>query len=116
MQTFSSPFVGPDLGRLTGALVVAPALGMDGVEPIHGEPSPIATRASEQHQVLVRTLRFRGVRTIELDADPAMPYGSLAGDLAVVFPKGAVLMRPTELSRRAEVARAERALTNLGIP
>jgi dimethylargininase len=89
---------------------------MDGLQPIQGEPSSIAVRAREQHQVLVRTLSFRGVRTIELDADPEMPFGSLVGDLATVFPKGAVLMRPTDLARRVEVARVERALTNLGVP
>jgi dimethylargininase len=114
--TFTAPFVDHDAGTLSAALLVRPAASVESVAPVQGEPSPIFERALEQHEGLVAALAFRGVRTVVLDADPSQPCGMMVADAAVVLGSGAVLMRPSDPSRRADVARIEAALTAAQIP
>lgn len=113
---FSAPFVAHDSGTLTHALVVRPSFALETVPPIQGESSPIAQRAFEQHDVLIERLRADGVKPIVLEAQTESPCGVVAADLAVVFGAGAVLMRPSDLTRRAEVERVEQALLDAQIP
>jgi dimethylargininase len=110
------PFVRSDTGALAGAVVCAPSTSVERLHPLKSEPSPIADRALEQHGILVRTLRDRGVTVTVLEPGTEAPTESLIADCAVVLPQGAILMRPSSVERRAEVLAVERALVAAGIP
>ena len=62
----SAPYVSHDAGALAGAVVLRPGGAVARLVPIAGEPSPIAARAIEQHAILVRTLRDRGMNGLWL--------------------------------------------------
>ena len=111
MQTTSGMFASDGAGRVQRALLIRPTAALDGVVPLGGEPSPIFARALEQHDVFARTLGYHGVDAVVLDAESAGPFAALAADLAVMLPQGALLMRPTDLGRRANVAQVERVLS-----
>jgi dimethylargininase len=115
-KLLEAPFVSHDAGVLAGAVVLRPSTLVDRLAPIQGEPSPIAERALEQHAILVRTLRDRGVAVTVLEPALGTPAESLIGDLAVVLPQGAVIARPAAVERRAEAAAVEAAFGQLGIP
>jgi dimethylargininase len=110
------PYVRSDAGALAGAVVCAPSPSIERLLPLKSEPSPIADRALEQHGILVRTLRDRGVTVTVLEPATEAPTESLIADCAVVLPQGAILMRPSSVERRAEVVAVERALVAAGIP
>jgi dimethylargininase len=113
---FSAPFVDHDAGTLLGALVVQPSFAIETLAPIQGEASTIAERALDQHDLLIARLRADGVNVMVLEADLRAPLGVAAADVAVMLGSGAVLMRPSELARRAEVVRVEAALLEAQIP
>ncbi len=115
-QRYTAPFAASDAGALAGAVVLRPCAAVDRLPPVAGEPSPIASRAIEQHAILVRTLRDRGVAVVELEPQTESPTESLLADCALIFPSGALIARPSQIERRAEVAAIERALTDMGIP
>lgn len=115
-KTSEAPYVRSDAGTLAGAIVCAPSSSVDQLVPLKSEPYPIADRAAEQHRVLVRTLRDRGVDVTVLEAATETPTESLIADCAVVLPQGAILMRPSSVERRPDVAGVERALLAAGIP
>jgi dimethylargininase len=110
------PFVRCDAGALASALVCAPSARVDRLAPLRSEPSPIADRAAEQHTILVRTLRDRGVAVTVLEPTTNTATESLIADCAIVLPQGAILARPSSVERRAEVMAVEVALIALGIP
>jgi dimethylargininase len=110
------PYVRSDAGALAGAVVCAPSPSIERLVPLKSEPSPIADRALEQHGILVRTLRDRGVTVTALEPSTEGPTESQVADCAVVLPQGAILMRPSAVERRAEVLAVERSLTAAGIP
>ena len=115
-KLFDAPFVTYDAGVLAGAVVLRPSTSVDRLVPVAAEPSPIAERAIEQHAILVRTLRDRGVAVTVLEPALGTPAESLIGDLAIVLAAGAILTRPSSVERRAESAAGERALAELGVP
>jgi dimethylargininase len=108
--------VAHDAGVLAGAVVLRPTASIDRLATVQGEPSPIAERAIEQHGVLVRTLRDRGVAVTVLEPALETPAESLVGDLAIVLPQGAVITRPSAVERRPETAAFEAVLAQLGVP
>lgn len=110
------PYVASGAGALAGAVVCRPAASVERLTPLKSEPYPIADRALHQHGVLVRTLRDRGVDPTILEPSAESPTESLVADCAVVFARGAILMRPSIVERRGEVAAVEAALELLGIP
>jgi len=110
------PYVRSDAGALAGAVVCAPSASIDQLPPIKGEPSPIASRAFEQHGILLRTLRDRGVDLTILEPSTETPTESLVADCAIVLPQGAILARPSSVERRGELPAIERALAACGIP
>jgi dimethylargininase len=116
VKSYASPYVSSDAGALTGAIVLRPSAAVDRLPPIKGEPSPIADRAIEQHGILVRTLRDHGVTVHELPPRTEAPTESLIADCAIMLPQGAVLARPSQIERRAEVAAVEHYFGELGIP
>ena len=112
----AAPYASSDAGVLTSVLVMPPSDAVDRLPPIKGEPSPIASRAKEQHAVFVRTLRDRGVVVHEMLPSSASPAESFVADCAIVLRAGAVIARPSQLERRPDVAAVERRLTELGVP
>jgi dimethylargininase len=116
VKPFASPYVTTDAGALAGAVVLRPATAVDRLSPLKAEPAPIADRAQEQHRVLVRTLRDYGVAVTELEPQTENATESLVADCAVILPQGAILARPSQIERRAEVAHVERQLAELGVP
>ena len=115
-KSFEPPYVRSDAGALAGAVVCAPSLSIERLLPLKSEPSPIADRALEQHGILVRTLRDRGVNVTVMECTTEAPAESLVADCAIVLPQGAILTRPSAVECRAEVAAVERALIACGIP
>ncbi len=116
VKPYAAPYSAFDAGALAGAVVLRPSTAVDRLPPLKAEPAPIAERAQEQHAILVRTLRDHGVEVAEIAARSESPTESLVGDCALVLPQGAVLARPSQTERRAEVAAVEAQLAELGIP
>jgi dimethylargininase len=115
-KSYDAPFVRSDAGALAGALVCPPSAAVDRLPPHPSEPSPIAERAREQHGILVRTLRDRGVDVTVIEPSTENPSESLVADYVVMLPQGAVIARPSAVERRPNVAGVERALAALGVP
>ncbi|MGH7708481.1 MAG: hypothetical protein ACREM6_11240 [Vulcanimicrobiaceae bacterium] len=110
------PFVAGAAGILSAALVAAPSRGIAGVEPIQGESHAIADRAHDQHLVFAGRLNSLGVRCIELKQLELFDGAVTIADSAVVVRDGAILMRPSNPSRRGELAAVEAALEAAGVP
>lgn len=94
----------------------APSLGLEELRPLNAEPSPILSRALEQHGVFVRTLRDYGVSVTVLEPASESPRESLVADCALLLPQGAILTRPSSVDHRGDVAAVEAALTASGVP
>ena len=116
VKSYAAPYVPTDAGALAGAIVLRPSAAVDRLPPIKGEPSPIADRAREQHGILVRTLRDRGVTVHEMDPVSESATEVLVADCAIVLPHGAIIARPSQIERRAEVVAVEKRLAHVGIP
>ena len=116
VKPYAAPFVASDAGALAAAVVLHPSAAVDRLTPIKGEPSPIADRAQEQHAIFVRTLRDRGVTVYEIPPQTESSTESLVADCAIVLPHGALIARPSQIERRAEVVAVEKQLAHLGIP
>ena len=116
VKTYAAPYVSSDAGALAGAIVLRPSAAVDRLPPIKGEPSPIADRALEQHGIFVRTLRDHGVKVYEMAPVSESATETLVADCAIVLPQGAVIARPSQIERRAEVVAVEKQLADLGIP
>jgi dimethylargininase len=113
---FGPRLVAAATGRLRSAVLVRPNAGIERTSARIGEPGAIYARALEQHDVLRSTLEYFGVETIVLNSHARDPYECSAGDSAVVFEDGAVIMRPTAMSRRAEADRMQAEFSLLGVP
>jgi dimethylargininase len=116
VKTYASPYAASDAGTLSAAIVLAPSAAVDRLPPIKGEPSPIADRALEQHTIFVRTLRDHGVTVHEIAPHTESSTETLVADCAIMLPNGAVIARPSQIERRAEVVAVEKKLAELGIP
>jgi dimethylargininase len=114
--TFEAPFVSGDVETLSGAIVVRTSQAIERERPVHGEPHAIASRARAQQDILIGRLGAAGVKTTVLDAPEDAPFAALCADVAVVFPAGAFLMRPSDPARRREVAMLESALIAAKVP
>jgi dimethylargininase len=116
VKSYAAPYVSSDAGALAGALVLRPSAAVDRLPPIKGEPSPIADRAQEQHGIFTGRLRALGVTVHEIAPHTESATESLVADCAIVLPNGAIIARPSQIERRAEVAAVEKHLAELGIP
>lgn len=113
---FGPRLIGTPAGALRSALVARPSPRIEQAAPLNGEPGAIFGRAAEQHSVLVRTLRYFGV-----DVEIVEPYGedplcAAVADAAVVFESGAMLMRPTRMSRRNEAESLATEFARIDVP
>ncbi|HEY4438990.1 MAG TPA: hypothetical protein VGN14_00970 [Candidatus Elarobacter sp.] len=116
VKQLAAPYVASDVGALTDAVVLRPSTAVDRLPPIKGEPSPIAVRAIDQHAILVRTLEDRGVTVHAIEPQTHSATETLVADCAILLPQGAIVCRPSQIGRRAEVAAVEAKLVELGIP
>ncbi len=108
--------IGAPTATMRSAIVMRPSLQIERAKPLNGESGAIVGRAIEQHAVLVRTLRYFGVDVRALDAGGDDPYACAVADAAVLFESGAVLMRPTSMSRRAESDRIAAEFSTIDVP
>ncbi|KYO39365.1 N(G),N(G)-dimethylarginine dimethylaminohydrolase 2 [Alligator mississippiensis] len=103
----------PSFGRYTHAVVrrLPGSLG-EAVEGL-GEPVDLA-KAQRQHGVLVGVLRQKlGLQVVEQPPDEALPRSALLEDAAVVQGDTALLTRPWEPARRAEISGIRKVLEEL---
>lgn len=103
-------------GTLRAALLIRPTPALDRLPPLPSEPSPIFTRALEQHLILEKTLRYFRVDTTVIDAGTGGALSVAAADTAVVFENGAVMMRNSVLRRPDEVAHMHAQFDRIGVP
>lgn len=115
-ELIGAPYVRSSTAQLRDVVVVDPGAALDAVAPLHGEPSPIVSRAKEQHTILIRTLRDYGVRVHPVSVDDNTGEATFVGDCALVVESGAILLRPHRIERRREVLAVEGKLEQLGIP
>lgn len=101
---------------MRSAVAVRPSPRIERAVSLPGEPGTIYARAAEQHEVLLRTLRYFGVDVNAIEAYGDDPYRPAVADTAVVFESGAVLMRPTSMSRRVEVDRMAAEFARIDVP
>jgi dimethylargininase len=113
---FGPRLVATPTGRLRAAVLVKPNASIERAKPLNAEPGAVYERALEQHDVLRQTLEYFGVETIVLEPCGTDPYETAAGDAALAFEDGAVLMRLTAMSRRGEVDRMESKFARLDLP
>jgi dimethylargininase len=83
---------------------------------MQGESNAIASRASEQFEIMLGRLTSAGVKLVHADEDAAVALGWSSADGAIVFEDGAFMMRPSDVRRRAGIALLEDALTRAGVP
>ena len=112
----AAPFIRAADAALRDAVMAVPGANLDQIFPLHGEPSPIAARAKEQHGVLERTLKDYGVRIHLLEVGDETGYTTFVNDCALVLERGAILLRPHRIERRREVGAIETLLDDRGIP
>lgn len=113
---FGPRLIATATGRLRSAVLVRPSAGIERAGARIGEPGAIYARAFEQHEVLRSTLEYFGVETFVLQSHVNDPLEVSAGDAAVVFGDGAVMMRPSAMSRRAEADRMQAEFAVLDVP
>jgi dimethylargininase len=113
---FGPRLVGTPTGRLRAVMLMKPTATLENARPLPGEPGAVYARALEQHEILRKTLAYFGVETIVLEPRGEDPYETAIGDAAVVFEDGALVMRPSAMSRRAEADRFESECSRLDIP
>jgi dimethylargininase len=110
------PLVGSPTGILQSALLVRPNREIENARSLPGEPGPITARAREQLDVMRSTLEYFGVETTVIDSNAADPYECCAANAAVALRDGALLMRPSAMSRRGEADRMRIELARLDFP
>ena len=81
-----------------------------------GEPGAIYSRAREQHATFVKTLAYCGVETVLLEPIGTDPFEAAAADAAIAFEDGALIARPTAMSRRGEAARMQAEFARIDVP
>lgn len=112
---FGPRLVSTATGRLRSAILVRPNEGIERAGAIVGEPGAIYARSLEQHEVFRTTLEYFGVETIVLDFRGDDAYDVSAADAAIAFEDGAIVMRPTAMSRRAEADRMQAEFAMLDV-
>ncbi len=114
--SFGPRLVANPTGSLRGAVLVTPPVAIADAKPLPGEPNAIHSRALDQHRILKRTLEYFGCEVTLLDAHTTDPFASAVVDAAIVFENGAVMMRPSSMSRRPEAAWLESEFVKRDIP
>jgi|SRR5579872_3515176 len=113
---FGPRLVGSPTGTLRAVALVRPTASIELARPLPGEPGAVYGRVLEQHAILRKTLEYFGVETVVLESTGDDPYEAAAADAAVAFEDGALLMRPTSMSRRAEADRMAAEFARIDVP
>lgn len=113
---FGPPLLRTPAGRLRTVILVKPSPAIEAAKPLIGEPGIVYSRAIEQHEVLRKTLEYFGVETIVMNTHSNDPYEAAAANAALALRDGAVLMRPTALSRRGEADRMTAEFARIDVP
>jgi dimethylargininase len=113
---FGPRLVGTPTGKLRAAMLVRPAASIESAVPLPGEPGAVYTRALEQHEILRKTLAYFGVETVVVEPAGEDPWETAVCDAAVAFEDGAMIMRLSAMSRRAESDRIESEFSRVDVP
>jgi dimethylargininase len=113
---FGPRLIGSPTGKLRAAVLVRPTASIEGASPLPGEPGAVYARALEQHEILRKTLEYFGVETVVVEPRGEDPYEAAAADAAVAFEDGAMIMRPTSMSRRGEADRMQAEFSRIDVP
>ena len=113
---FGPRLVGSPTGTLRSAALVRPTVAIERATPLPGEPGAVYARTLEQHDILRKTLAYFGVETIVLEPGGNDPYESAAVDAAIAFEDGALIARPSSMTRRGEADRMEAEFARLDVP
>jgi|SRR5579884_1316439 len=114
--SFGPRLIARPTGALRAAVLVAPSPAIEEARPLPGEPNAVHRRAAEQQNILIKTLAYFGCDATLLDAHTTDAYASAVVDATIVFENGAVMMRPSAMSRRPEVAWLENEFMRRDIP
>jgi dimethylargininase len=114
--SFGPRLVAHPTGALRAAVLVAPPQAIEEARPLPGEPNAVYRRAVDQQRILIKTLEYFGCEVTLLDAHTNDPYASAVVDATIVFENGAVMMRPSAMSRRPEVPWLESEFVHHDIP
>lgn len=112
----AEPLLSTPTGVLQSAMLVRPNREIEEARPLPGEPGAITARAREQLNVFRSTLEYFGVETTVIESTSADPYECCAANAAVALRDGALLMRPSAMSRRGEADRMRVELARLEVP
>jgi dimethylargininase len=113
---FGPRLVGTPTGKLRTAVLIRPNASIERAIALPGEPGAVYARTLDQHEILRKTLAYFGVETIVLEPRGEDPWETAVGDAAVAFEDGAMIMRPSAMSRRAEADRIEAEFARLDVP
>ncbi len=100
----------PALHEFTHAIVRRPARSVIAGLRAGGGPDPTFDGVADEHAAYVAALVKAGVAVTMLPALDAFPDSIFVEDTALVFPEGAILLRPGAKSRAGEVAAIAPAL------
>jgi dimethylargininase len=103
-------------GALRAAVLVRPPAAIEAARPLPGEPNAVHSRALSQQEILIKTLRYFNCEVTLLDPHTTDPYANAVADAAVVFENGAVMLRPSSMTRRPESAWLEGELVKHDVP
>ena len=114
--SYGPRLVAHSTGALRGAVLAAPSPAIENARPLQGELNAIYPRARAEQEILAKTLRYFGCEVTLLETHNDDPYACAIADAAVVFENGAVIMRPSSMSRRPQAAWLEAELVKRDIP
>lgn len=114
--SYGPRLVATPTGPLRAAVLVTPPPAIEQARPLAGEPNAVHSRALAQQDVLMRTLRYFGCSVTLLDCRSSDPFAAALVDATIVLENGAVMMRPSAMTRRMEVAWLEAEFEKHDIP
>jgi len=114
--SFGPRLVANPTGALRAAVLVVPPTAIEEARPLPGEPSAVHARAVAEQSILIKTLEYFGCQVTLLHAHASDPYACAVVDATIVFENGAVMMRPSSMTRRPEVAWLEAEFEKRDIP
>jgi len=113
---FGPRLVSHPTGALRAVMLARPSRAIEDARPLPGEPNAILSRALAELDVFASTLRYFNCAVSLIDGLSRDPWACALADLAVIFENGAVMMRPSAMRRRSEIAVFVNELERRDIP
>ncbi|MEO9170898.1 MAG: hypothetical protein ABI282_01065, partial [Candidatus Baltobacteraceae bacterium] len=113
---FGPRLVGTPTGKLRAAVLIRPTVSLENARSMPGESGAVFARALAQHEILRTTLEYFGVEIIVAETAGGDPHDCAACDAAVVFEDGALIARPTAMSRRGSADRMQAEFARIDVP